>query len=145
MKKSEPVYQALWAGPKDFDEVLISPVMIQDHMPDNMLKALNKVSEQALVGGGKHPNFLTNHLSNSVTKPGVYEPLEETREVSNSSVERNEEEEDEADDSNKLANGGASINVNEPEKQAVEESPNDTTIIVVDVEVHQRNENQVEV
>ncbi|XP_078050990.1 inactivation no afterpotential E isoform X2 [Augochlora pura] len=44
LKKHEPVYQALWAGPCDFDEVLISPVMIQDHMPDNMLKALNKVS-----------------------------------------------------------------------------------------------------
>ncbi|XP_076753679.1 inactivation no afterpotential E isoform X3 [Xylocopa sonorina] len=44
LHKHEPVYQALWAGPCDFDEVLISPVMIQDHMPDNMLKALNKVS-----------------------------------------------------------------------------------------------------
>ncbi|XP_076163451.1 inactivation no afterpotential E isoform X4 [Ptiloglossa arizonensis] len=44
LNKREPVYQALWAGPCDFDEVLISPVMIQDHMPDNMLKALNKVS-----------------------------------------------------------------------------------------------------
>ncbi|KAK2588417.1 hypothetical protein KPH14_004418 [Odynerus spinipes] len=44
LTKREPVYQALWAGPCDFDEVLISPVMIQDHMPDNMLKALNKVS-----------------------------------------------------------------------------------------------------
>ncbi|XP_011152987.2 sn1-specific diacylglycerol lipase alpha isoform X3 [Harpegnathos saltator] len=43
LKKHEPVYQALWAGPCDFDEVLISPVMIQDHMPDNMLRALNKV------------------------------------------------------------------------------------------------------
>ncbi|XP_015123035.1 sn1-specific diacylglycerol lipase alpha isoform X2 [Diachasma alloeum] len=44
LRKREPVYQALWAGPGDFDEVLISPVMIQDHMPDTMLKALNKVS-----------------------------------------------------------------------------------------------------
>ncbi|XP_057331242.1 diacylglycerol lipase-alpha isoform X3 [Microplitis mediator] len=44
LRKREPVYQALWAEPGDFDEVLISPVMIQDHMPDNMLKALNKVS-----------------------------------------------------------------------------------------------------
>ncbi|XP_063979131.1 diacylglycerol lipase-alpha isoform X4 [Diachasmimorpha longicaudata] len=43
-RKREPVYQALWASPSDFDEVLISPVMIQDHMPDTMLKALNKVS-----------------------------------------------------------------------------------------------------
>ncbi|XP_024890963.1 sn1-specific diacylglycerol lipase alpha isoform X2 [Temnothorax curvispinosus] len=43
LNKHDPVYQALWASPCDFDEVLISPVMIQDHMPDNMLRALNKV------------------------------------------------------------------------------------------------------
>ncbi|KAF5296341.1 hypothetical protein FQA39_LY12558 [Lamprigera yunnana] len=40
---SEPVYQAIWAENTDFDEVLISPVMIQDHMPDQLLTALNKV------------------------------------------------------------------------------------------------------
>ncbi|KAJ8985200.1 hypothetical protein NQ317_018229 [Molorchus minor] len=43
LNKKEPVYQALWAGNIDFDEVLISPVMIQDHMPDRVLEALNKV------------------------------------------------------------------------------------------------------
>uniref|UniRef100_A0AAR5Q0G7 Diacylglycerol lipase-alpha n=1 Tax=Dendroctonus ponderosae TaxID=77166 RepID=A0AAR5Q0G7_DENPD len=43
LSKKEPVYQALWAANTDFDEVLISPVMIQDHMPDTVLEALNKV------------------------------------------------------------------------------------------------------
>nr|XP_015836274.1 PREDICTED: sn1-specific diacylglycerol lipase alpha [Tribolium castaneum] len=43
LSKREPVYQALWANNTDFDEVLISPVMIQDHMPDKVLDALNKV------------------------------------------------------------------------------------------------------
>lgn len=43
ISKHEPVYQALWAQNIDFDEVLISPVMIQDHMPDKVLEALNKV------------------------------------------------------------------------------------------------------
>lgn len=43
MRKSEPVYQALWADNKDFDQVLISPVMIQDHMPDKLLDALEKL------------------------------------------------------------------------------------------------------
>lgn len=43
LSKKEPVYQALWAENTDFDEVLISPVMIQDHMPDKVLGALNKV------------------------------------------------------------------------------------------------------
>ncbi|XP_060532736.1 diacylglycerol lipase-alpha isoform X2 [Cylas formicarius] len=42
LSKKEPVYQALWAKNTDFDEVLISPVMIQDHMPDKVLDALNK-------------------------------------------------------------------------------------------------------
>jgi sn1-specific diacylglycerol lipase len=44
INKHEPVYQAIWANNTDFDEVLISPVMLQDHMPDKVLSALNKVS-----------------------------------------------------------------------------------------------------
>lgn len=44
MRKHTPVYQALWANNTDFDEVLISPVMIQDHMPDQVLAALEKAS-----------------------------------------------------------------------------------------------------
>ncbi|KAK6645186.1 hypothetical protein RUM43_001462 [Polyplax serrata] len=43
LPKRKPVYQALWANNTDFDEVLISPVMIQDHMPENVLAALHKV------------------------------------------------------------------------------------------------------
>lgn len=43
LKKREPVYQAIWADNTAFDEVLISPVMVQDHMPDKVLAALNKV------------------------------------------------------------------------------------------------------
>ncbi|XP_049824553.1 diacylglycerol lipase-alpha isoform X3 [Aethina tumida] len=46
LSKSDPVYQALWAANTDFDEVLISPVMIQDHMPDTLLDALNKVDRR---------------------------------------------------------------------------------------------------
>lgn len=38
-----PVYQAVWRDNKEFDEVLVSPCMIQDHMPDKVLKALEKV------------------------------------------------------------------------------------------------------
>jgi len=43
LKNREPVYQAIWADSTDFDEVLISPVMLQDHMPDKILAALKKV------------------------------------------------------------------------------------------------------
>lgn len=38
------MYQAIWAENTDFDEVLISPRMFKDHMPDKVLTALNKVS-----------------------------------------------------------------------------------------------------
>lgn len=44
MLNKEPVYQAIWAQNTDFDEVIISPVMLQDHMPDTVLEALKKVS-----------------------------------------------------------------------------------------------------
>lgn len=43
LKRNEPVYQIIWAEPEDFKEVLISPVMLQDHMPDQVLSALKKV------------------------------------------------------------------------------------------------------
>jgi len=42
-RSEEPTYEALWADKKDFNEVLISPTMISDHMPDNVLDALEKV------------------------------------------------------------------------------------------------------
>lgn len=39
----QPVYQAIWANNSAFDEVLVSPSMINDHMPDYVLEALEKV------------------------------------------------------------------------------------------------------
>ncbi|XP_047364272.1 diacylglycerol lipase-alpha isoform X8 [Vespa velutina] len=63
LSKREPVYQALWAGPCDFDEVLISPVMIQDHMPDSMLKALNKVV--TTLGPAKPQRLASGHASSA--------------------------------------------------------------------------------
>ena len=47
LKSRDPVYQAIWADNIDFDEVLISPVMLQDHMPDKVLSALKKVISHA--------------------------------------------------------------------------------------------------
>lgn len=46
LRNPRPVYQAVWRDNQDFDEVLISPCMIQDHMPDKVLKALEKVRWQ---------------------------------------------------------------------------------------------------
>ncbi len=39
----DPVYQAIRSENIDFDEVLISPTMVQDHMPDKVMEALEKV------------------------------------------------------------------------------------------------------
>jgi len=39
----EATYEAVWADKDDFNEVLISPTMINDHWPDNVLDALEKV------------------------------------------------------------------------------------------------------
>lgn len=39
----EPVYQAVWADNNHFDEVLFSPTMVNDHLPDNVMEALEKV------------------------------------------------------------------------------------------------------
>ncbi len=39
----EPTFRAIWAENQNFDEVLISKRMVQDHMPDNVLDALDKV------------------------------------------------------------------------------------------------------
>ncbi|KAK0167112.1 hypothetical protein PV327_004554 [Microctonus hyperodae] len=83
LRKREPVYQALWAEPSDFDEVLISPVMIQDHMPDSMLKALNKVSKQLVekteIGEVRNRHIAASRCSS--IRLGDYEPLEEITDI----------------------------------------------------------------
>jgi len=119
----EPVYQALWAGPCDFDEVLISPVMIQDHMPDNMLRALNKVSQDAIVRQQVKRSQTPLSRTPSV-KPGHYEPLEETTDgpdVSNEVIQRDQIE----TTPNQIADRGRV------------QSGIDCTSIIVDVEVHE--------
>ncbi|KAL3270811.1 hypothetical protein HHI36_021333 [Cryptolaemus montrouzieri] len=64
LSKRQPVYQALWAQNVDFDEVLISPVMIQDHMPDRLLSALKKVITTL---GPRKPQRITAAASNNGT------------------------------------------------------------------------------
>uniref|UniRef100_A0A4W4DRW4 Diacylglycerol lipase-alpha n=1 Tax=Electrophorus electricus TaxID=8005 RepID=A0A4W4DRW4_ELEEL len=41
----EPTYSALWGDNKAFDEVIISPAMLNEHMPHVVLEGLNKVLE----------------------------------------------------------------------------------------------------
>lgn len=128
LSKREPVYQALWAGPCDFDEVLISPVMIQDHMPDNMLRALNKVSQDAMRQQVKRSQAPLSRTPS--VKPGHYEPLEETNDgpdVPNDVAQRD-----------RTAKGADQV-VNDFDRARVCPG-NDCTAIVVDVEVHECKE-----
>ena len=60
---SDPIYQAVWADTADFKQVLISPVMVQDHMPDNVLRALEKVSSsRTLASRIVTPPFVARRL-----------------------------------------------------------------------------------
>ncbi|KAI5607806.1 sn1-specific diacylglycerol lipase alpha isoform X1, partial [Silurus asotus] len=43
--QEEPTYSALWGDNKAFDEVIISPAMLNEHMPHVVLDGLNKVLE----------------------------------------------------------------------------------------------------
>lgn len=127
LSKREPVYQALWAGPCDFDEVLISPVMIQDHMPDNMLRALNKVSQDAITRQQARRSQAPLSRTPSV-KPGHYEPLEETTD--------GPDVPDETMQGDRITRNAEQQAVNGFDR--ARDRPN--TSIVVDVEVHERRE-----
>lgn len=63
LKPHEPVYQAIWVDNMDFDEVLISPAMIQDHMPDTVLAALNKVSPHSKMNRDNNDNKINKYYS----------------------------------------------------------------------------------
>lgn len=41
-----PVYQVIEADNKNFNELLISPRMIHDHMPNNLIKCMKAVLEE---------------------------------------------------------------------------------------------------
>ncbi|XP_061078415.1 diacylglycerol lipase-alpha-like isoform X2 [Conger conger] len=43
--QEEPTYSALWADNKAFDEVIISPAMLNEHLPHMVMEGLNKVLE----------------------------------------------------------------------------------------------------
>ncbi|XP_036221138.1 uncharacterized protein inaE isoform X2 [Bactrocera oleae] len=64
LKSHEPVYQAIWADTYDFDEVLISPVMLQDHMPDKVLAALKKV---VTASGPRKPQRQTSNAFSTLS------------------------------------------------------------------------------
>jgi len=40
----EDVFRALWTKPKDFSSIIVSPAMMLDHMPDQVMKALKNTT-----------------------------------------------------------------------------------------------------
>lgn len=140
LKKREPVYQALWAGPCDFDEVLISPVMIQDHMPDNMLKALNKVSQaEPIIGQIRRSQTPVSRMPS--VRPGNYELLEEATDDPDVPRDDRKLPGSYRIDSNGRANGCERVST---QAQIATINVTETTgeTIVVDVEVHERKDTQ---
>lgn len=41
--QEEPTYSALWGDNKAFDQVIISPAMLNEHLPHMVMEGLNKV------------------------------------------------------------------------------------------------------
>ncbi|XP_055909297.1 diacylglycerol lipase-alpha isoform X1 [Eupeodes corollae] len=72
LKNKEPVYQAIWADSTDFDEVLISPVMLQDHMPDKVLAALKKV---VTTSGPRKPQRQTSNAFQTLPNDATIDQL----------------------------------------------------------------------
>lgn len=46
-EQEEPTYFAIWGDNKAFNEVIISPAMLHEHLPYVVMEGLNKVSPQA--------------------------------------------------------------------------------------------------
>ena len=46
IKNNLPVYQVIETENENFNELLISPRMLQDHMPDNLIKCMKAVLEE---------------------------------------------------------------------------------------------------
>ena len=41
-----PVYTAAWAQPEVFTEIIVSPKMVSDHLPDAVFRALTQLNEK---------------------------------------------------------------------------------------------------
>lgn len=141
LNKREPVYQALWAGPCDFDEVLISPVMIQDHMPDNMLRALNKVSPSDTLVRQVRKSQIPLSRTPSV-KPGHYEPLEET--IDGPDVLNEEAVHHDVAMKISDAVNGRNCSCTHVHYDRTDCTGINNTSVIVNVEVHERKGNQLE-
>ncbi|CAL4059419.1 unnamed protein product, partial [Meganyctiphanes norvegica] len=90
--RRKPVYQGVWVDNRDFGEVLISPCMVQDHMPDTVLKALEKViihsKDLPLQTRAPPTNTESSSRLQSIShEPGVTKPWPSKAPESNGDVE----------------------------------------------------------
>ncbi|KAH9404741.1 hypothetical protein TYRP_000572 [Tyrophagus putrescentiae] len=82
LRPKTPIMQALWADNKDFNEILISPThMIKDHMPDQMLAALQSLL--TTTGPGKP---MRNDAAAQQSPPPEKEEEEEPSQASGSTT-----------------------------------------------------------
>ncbi len=56
------IYEATWARGEVFDEILVSPQMVLQHLPDTVLAALKQLDER---------DYLVSHVLKK--RPGVVE------------------------------------------------------------------------
>eukprot|EP01135_Chromosphaera_perkinsii_P000861 Nk52_evm24s152 gene=Nk52_evmTU24s152 len=61
------IYNAVWAHNEDFLKILVSPLMYQDHMPDEVMKVLQDVADSIRVDQEYHGHrpFVAGNLSHS--------------------------------------------------------------------------------
>lgn len=55
-EQEEPTYFAIWGDNKAFNEVIISPAMLHEHLPYVVMEGLNKVSTGAAQALGPRPS-----------------------------------------------------------------------------------------
>lgn len=63
--QEEPTYFAIWGDNKAFEEVIISPAMLHEHLPHVVMEGLNKVRDVWCLGICYllHPKFLKVNLA----------------------------------------------------------------------------------
>ena len=57
-----PEYDAVWARAEIFDEILVSPKMVTDHLPNVVMKALNQLADR---------NYIPRHHIHLIQPPRV--------------------------------------------------------------------------
>lgn len=50
-EQEDPTYFAIWGDNKAFNEVIISPAMLHEHLPYVVMEGLNKVTQRIKIKG----------------------------------------------------------------------------------------------